>query len=156
MFCPSNAQNSIVQSFPESKYSFTGRLSLCIVTESNTCQQLARLRCYLYTNDAEKVYDRKDDFQKFQKLIFPYKLSECHIKKKPKLFFEKRSNFLAYRTNLFLINRKLLFLIFYFSSSLGNQKTTGTHCFMNGLSLLTHTIVLFNLSLKTNTLLPVV
>ena len=76
------------------------------------CQQLGRLRCYHYTNDAEKVYDRKNDFQKFQTLILPYKFSECHIKKKPKLLFEKRSCFFACQTNLFLINRKLLFLIF--------------------------------------------
>ena len=96
MFCPSNAHNSIVQSFPENNYSFTGRLRVWIVPESKPCQQLGRLRCYLYTNNAEKVYDQRDDFHKFQTLIVPYKLSECHIKKKPKLLFEKRSNFFAY------------------------------------------------------------
>ena len=89
IFCPSNAHNSNAQSFPEIKYSFTARLSLCIVRESNPCQQLGRLLCYHYTNDAEKVFDRRDESQNFQTWIFPDKYSECHIRKKPKLFFEK-------------------------------------------------------------------
>ena len=135
MFCPSNAHNSIVQSFPENIHSFIGRLSLRIVPESKPFQQLGRLRCYHYTNDTEKVYDWRDEFQKFQTLIFPYKLSECHIKKKPKLLFEKRSSFFANQTNLFLINRKLLFLICYFLRSLGSQKTTWIFYFMIVLSL---------------------
>ena len=47
LICPSNAYNNNVQSFPENKYSFTGRLSLCIVRESNRCQQLGRLLAML-------------------------------------------------------------------------------------------------------------
>ena len=47
IFCPSNAHNSNVQSFPENKYSFTGCLRLCIVRESNQCQQLGRLLAML-------------------------------------------------------------------------------------------------------------
>ena len=81
IFCPSNEHNSNVQSFPENKYSFTGRLSLCVVRESNRCQQFGRLLWYHYTNDAEKVYDRRDQFQNFQTWIFHYTFSECHIKK---------------------------------------------------------------------------
>ena len=81
IFCPSDAHNSIAQSFPEIKCSFTARLSLCIVRESNPCQQLGRLLCYHYTNDAEKVYDRRDEFQNFQTWIFPYTFSKCHSKK---------------------------------------------------------------------------
>ena len=81
MFYPSNAHNSIVQSFPENKYSFTGRLSLCIIPESKPCQQRGRLRCYHYTNDIETVYDRRDDFQKFQTLTsrsFKLSINEKH------------------------------------------------------------------------------
>ena len=81
LFCPSNAQNSYAQSFPESKYSFTGRLSLCIVPESNLCQHLGRLPCYHYTNNTETVYDRRDDFQKFQTLTsrsFKLSINEKH------------------------------------------------------------------------------
>ena len=66
IFCPSNAHNSNAQSFPENKYSFTALLSLCIVWESNPCQQIGNLLCYHYTNDAEKVYDRRDEFQTFK------------------------------------------------------------------------------------------
>ena len=84
ILCPSNAHNSNFHYFPEKKYSFTGRLSLFIVRESNPCQQLGRLLCYHYTNDAEKAYDRRDQFQNFQTWIFPYTFSEFHIKKKPK------------------------------------------------------------------------
>ena len=86
VFCPSTAHSSNVQSFPENNYSFTDHLSLCIEREVNPYQQLRRLLCYLFTNDAEKVFDRRDEFQKFQTLIFLYKFSECQIKKKPKLF----------------------------------------------------------------------
>ena len=93
IFCPSDAHNSIAQSFPEIKCSFTARLSLCIVRESNPCQQLGRLLCYHYTDDAGKVYDRRDEFQNFQTWIFPYTFSKCHSKKKSKKFFEKRSKF---------------------------------------------------------------
>ena len=75
---------SNVQSFPEKKYSFTGRLSLCIVRESNPFQQFGRLLSYHYINDAEKVYDRRGEFQNFQTWFFPWTFSECHIKKKPK------------------------------------------------------------------------
>ena len=81
LFCPSNAHNSIVQSFPENKYSFTGRLSVCIVPESKPCQQRGRLRCYHYTNDTETVYNRRDDFQKFQTLTsrsFKLSINEKH------------------------------------------------------------------------------
>ena len=50
LFCPFNAYNSNVQSFPENKYSFTVRLSFCIFRESNSCQQLGSLplhqRCW--------------------------------------------------------------------------------------------------------------
>ena len=99
-FFPSNAHNSNVQTFPKTTHSFTGRLILCIVRESKPCQQLGRL-CYHYTNDAEKVYDQRDQFQNFQTWLFHYTFSECHIKKKPKLFFEKRSNFFANQTILF-------------------------------------------------------
>ena len=84
IYCPSNAHNSNAQSFPEIKNFFTGRLSLCIVRESNPCQQLGRRLCYQYTNDAVKDYDQKDEFQNFQTWIFPYTFSECYIKKKPK------------------------------------------------------------------------
>ena len=85
VFCPCNAHNSNVQSFPEIKYSFTALLSLCIVRESNPSQQLGSLLCYHHTNDAEKVNDRRDQFQNYQTWIFPYTFSECHIKKKPKI-----------------------------------------------------------------------
>ena len=85
IFCPSNAHNSNAQSSPEIKYSFTARLSLCIVRESNPCQQLGRLLCYHYTNNAEKCYDRRDEIQNFQTWIFPYTISKCHSKKKPKI-----------------------------------------------------------------------
>ena len=135
MFCPSNAHNSNVQSFPENKYSFTGGVSLCIVRKSNPCKQLGRLLCYHYSNDAEKGDDQSGDFQKFQTLIFPCNFSECLIKKKSKLLFEKRNGFLANQTKLFLINRKLLFLVCFFSRSLESQKTTGNYYFMNILSL---------------------
>ena len=101
IFCPSNAHNSNAQSFPENKYSFTALLSLCIVRESNPCQQIGKLLFYHYTNDAEKVYDRRDEFQNFQTWIFPYTFSKCHSKKKPKKFSEKRSKFFANQTNLF-------------------------------------------------------
>ena len=84
IICPSNAHNSNVQSFPEIKNFFTGRMSLCIVRESNPCQQLGRRLCYHYTNDAVKYYDQRDQFQNFQTWIFHYTFSECHIKKKPK------------------------------------------------------------------------
>ena len=92
---------SNAQSFPEIKYSFTALLSLCIVRESNPCQQLGKLLCYHYTNDPAKVYDRRDEFQNFQTWIFPYTFSKCHSKKKPKKFSEKRSKFFANQTNLF-------------------------------------------------------
>ena len=101
IFCTSDAHISNAQYFPEIKYSFTARLSLCIVRESNPCQQLGRLLCYHYTNDAENGYDRRDEFQNFQTWIFPYTFSKCHSKKKPKKFFEKRSKFFANQTNLF-------------------------------------------------------
>ena len=71
IFFPSNAHNSNVQTFPKITHSFTGRLILCIVRESNPCQQFGRLLCYHYTNDAAKVYDRRDEFQNFQTWIFP-------------------------------------------------------------------------------------
>ena len=156
MFFPSNAHNSNVQSFPENKYSFTGRLNLCIVQRSNPCQQLGRLLCYHYSNDAERGYDQSGDFQKFQTLIFPCKFSECLIKKKSKLLFEKRNGFLANQTKLFLINRKLLFLVCFFSRSLESQKNDRKLLFHDCFVSVTHTIVRFNLSLKTNGFLPVV
>ena len=81
IFCPSNAHNSNVQSFPDIKNFLTGRMSLCIVRESNPCQLLGRRLCYHYTNDAAKDYDQRDDFQNFQTWIFHYTFSECHIKK---------------------------------------------------------------------------
>ena len=43
--------------------------------------------CYPTTTptiDAEKVYDRRPEFQNLQTWIFSYKYSECHIKKKTK------------------------------------------------------------------------
>ena len=86
IFCPSNAHNSNFQSSPENKNSFTARLSLCIVRDSNSCQQLISLLRYHYTNDAEKIYDQRDEFQNFQTWILPYKYSKCHIKKKTKIF----------------------------------------------------------------------
>ena len=70
MFCPSNAQNIIVQSFPENKYSFTGRLSVWIVPESKPCQQLGLLRCYQYTNDTEKSKDEEINFRIFKHWLF--------------------------------------------------------------------------------------
>ena len=99
VICTSNAHNSEVQSLPEKKYSFTDRLSLSLVLESNPCQQLVSLLRYHFTNDNEKIYDRRDDFQNFQPWILHYTFSECHIKKK--LIFEKRSKFFANQTNLF-------------------------------------------------------
>ena len=84
LFCPSNAHNSNVQSFHEIKNFFTGRMSLCIVRESNPCQQLGRRLCYHYTNDAVRDYDQRYEFQNFQTWIFLYTFSECYIKKKPK------------------------------------------------------------------------
>ena len=153
IFCPSNTHNSKVQSFPENKYSFTARLSLCIVRESNPCQQLGRLLCYHYINDAEKVYDRRDDFQNFQTRIFPYTFSECYIKKKPKKFFENLSKFFANQTNLFSFIESCC--CFWFVSSQGQwelkkrQEFTISWYFVP----LTHTIVMLNLSLKLNILL---
>ena len=82
VICPSNAHKSEVQSLPENKYSFTDRLSLSLVLESNPCQQLVSLLRYHYTNDNEKNYDRRDEFQNFQPWILHYTFSECHIKKK--------------------------------------------------------------------------
>ena len=136
IICPSNAQNSNVQSFPEIKNFFPGRMSLCIVQESNPCQQLGRRLCYHYTNNAVKDYDQRDEFQNFQLWIFPYTFSECYIRKKPKSFFEKRSKFFAKQTNLFSFNRKLLlFLVCYFSRSMGIQKTTRIYYFRSIFSI---------------------
>ena len=70
MFCPSNAHNSIVQFFPENKYSFTGRLSVWILPESKPCQQLGMLRCYQYTNDTEKSKDEEINFRTFKHWLF--------------------------------------------------------------------------------------
>ena len=151
IFCPSNAHNSN-DSFPEFKYSFTARLSLCIVRESDPCQQLGKLLCYHYTNDAEKVYDRRDEFQNFQKRIFPYTFSKCHSKKKPKKFCEKRSKFFANQTNLFSLIESCRF---WFVTSKGQwefkkrQEITISWYFVP----LTHTIVM-TLSLNLNILLP--
>ena len=50
----------------------------------------------------------------------------------------------------------MLFLVCYFSRSVGVQKTTRVFLFREYFVPLTHTIVKLNLSLKTNTLLPVV
>ena len=101
IFCSFNAHKSNVQSFPDIKNFFTGRMSLCIVWESNPCQLLGRRLCYHYTNDSAKDYDQSDEFQNFQTWIFPYTFSECYIKKKPKYFFEKLSKFFANQTNMF-------------------------------------------------------
>ena len=114
------AHNSNVQTFPEITYSFTGRMILCIVRESNPRQQLGRLLCYHYTNDVEKAYDRRDQFQKFQTWVFHYTFSECHIKKKPKKFFEKRSELFANQTNLFSLIESCC--CFWFVSSQGQWK----------------------------------
>ena len=84
IFCPSNAHNSNVQSFPYIKNLSSGRMSLCIVRESNPCQLLGRRLRYHYTNEAAKDFDQRDEFQNFQTWIFPYTFSECYIKKKPK------------------------------------------------------------------------
>ena len=154
VFCPSNAHHSNVQSFPEIKYSFTALLNLCIVRESIPCQQLGRLLCYHYTNYAEKVYDRRDEFQNFQSWIFPYTFSKCHGKKKPKKFCEKRSKFFANQTNLFSLIESCC--CFWFVTSKGQwefkkrQEFTISWYFVP----LTHTIVMLNLSLKLNILLP--
>ena len=170
IFCHSNAHNSNAQSFPEIKYSFTARLSaqffpkikysftarlsLCIVRESNPCQQLGRLLCYHYTNDAENVYDRRYESQNFQTWIFPYTFSKCHSKKKPKNFSEKRSKFFANQTNLFSFIESCC--CFWFVDSQGQwelkkrQEFTISWYFVP----LTHTKVLLNLSLKINILLP--
>ena len=51
--------------------------------------------------------------------------------KKPKLFFERRSSFFANQTNFFLINRKLSFLVCYFSRFLGIQKEKRIFYFLN-------------------------
>ena len=59
IICPSNALNSNVQSFSEIKNFFTGRMSLCIVWESNPCEQLGRRLCYHYTNDADRGLQSK-------------------------------------------------------------------------------------------------
>ena len=153
IFCPSDAHNSIAQAFPEIKCSFTARLSLCIVRESNPCQQLGRLLCYHYTNDAEKVYDRGDEFQNFQTWIFPYTFSKCHSKKKPKKFFEKRSKFFANQTNLFSFIESCC--CFWFVSSQGQWEFKKRQEFTISwyFEPLTHTIVMLNLSLKLNILL---
>ena len=125
IFFPSNAHNSNAQSFSEIKNSVTARLSLCIVREANPCQQLGRLLCYHYTNDAEKTYDRNDEFQNFQTWIFPYTFSKCHIKKKTKKFFEKRIKLFANQKNLFsFIESCCFFLVCFFFRSMGIQKTT--------------------------------
>ena len=134
-FCPSNAHNSKIHSFPENKYSCTGRLSLCIVRESNPCQQFGRLLWYHYTNDAEKAYDRRGEFQNFQTWIFPYTFSECYIKKKPKLFFEKRSKFFANQTNLFSLIESCCFFWFVTSQDQWEFKNDKNLYFMSNLSL---------------------
>ena len=154
IFCPSNAHNSNVQSFPEIEYLFTGCLSLCIVLESNPCHQLGRRLCYHYTNDAAKVDDRRDERQNFQTWIFPYTFSKCHIKKKPKQFYEKRSKFFANQTNLFSFIESCC--CFWFFKSQGQwefkkrQEFTISWYFVP----LTQTILLLYLSLKLNVLLP--
>ena len=58
----------------------TNILSATSSKNQNESLQLERLLCYHYANDAEKVYDRRDEFQIFQ-IWFFYKYSECHIKK---------------------------------------------------------------------------
>ena len=152
IFCTSDAHNSNAQYFPEIKYSFTARLSLCIVRESNPCQQLGRLLCYHYTNDAEKVYDRRDEFQNFQSWIFPYTFSKCHSKKIPKKFCEKRSKFFANQTNLFSLIESCRF---WFVTSKGQWEFKKRQEFNISWYFvpLTHTIVMLNLSLKLNILL---
>ena len=107
IFFSSNAHKSNVQTFPKITHSFTGPLILCIVRESNPCQQLGRLLCYHNTNDAEKVYDRRDQFQNFQTWIFHYTFSECHIKKNQNYSLRSGVVFSLTRLVFFLINRKL-------------------------------------------------
>ena len=153
IFCPSNAHNSNAQSFPEIKYYFTALLSLCIVRESNPFQQLGRLLCYHYTNDAEKGYDRRDEFQNIQTWIFPYTFSKCHSKKKPKLFFEKLIVFSLTRLLCFSLIESCvsdLLLLEVIGKSKNDKKLLFYECFVP----LTHTIVKLNLFLKTNTVLP--
>ena len=55
--------------------------------------------------------------------------------KKIKTILEKRRSFFANQTKLFFFNRKLLFLVCYFSRSMGIQKTTRIYYFMYFLSL---------------------
>ena len=135
VFCPSNAHNSNVQSFPEIRYSFTARLSLCIVRESNPCQQLGRLLCYHYTNDAEKVNDRRDESQNFQTWIFPDKYSECNIRKNQHYSLRSGVVFLLTRLICFSLIESCRFLVCFFSRTLGIQKETRIYYFMNFLSL---------------------
>ena len=135
VICPSNAYNSKVQSLPENKNSFIARLSLCIVRKSNPCLQLISLLRYHYNNDAEKMYDRRDEHQNFQTWILPYKYSECHIKKNQNYSLRRGRIFFANQINFFLINRKLSFLVCYFSRTLGIQKETRIYYFTNVLSL---------------------
>ena len=60
VFCPSNEHNSNVQPFLKNKYTFTGRLKLCIVLESKPCQQLRRLLCYYYTNCRKTKFESSE------------------------------------------------------------------------------------------------
>ena len=154
IFCPPNAHNNNFQSFPEKKYSCTGRLSLCIVRESNPCQQLGRLLCYHYTNDAEKANDRRDQFQNYQTWIFPYTFSECHIKKNQNNSLRSGINFSLTRTicshssKAVVVSGLLLLKVNWISK---NDKNLQFHEYF---VTLTHTIVMLNLSLKLNIRLP--
>ena len=130
VFCPFFAHNSNVQSFPEIKYSFTGR------------------------HDAEKVNDRRDQFQYYQTWIFPYTFSECHIKKKPKITLWEAEYFFANQIIRFSLIESCRFW-FVTSQGFGDSKRAKNVRFHEYFVPLMHTIVMFNLSLKLNTLLPV-
>ena len=122
VICPSNAHKSNVQSFPEIKNSLTGRLRLCIVRESNLCQQLGRLLCYHYTNDAAKVCDRGDESQNFQTWNFPDKYSECHIRKNQHYSLRSGVVFSLTRLICFSPIESCRFVVCYFSRTLVLKK----------------------------------
>ena len=130
-------------------------MCLCIVRESNPCQQLGKLLCYHYTNDAETVYDRRDDFQIFQTWIFPYKYSECHIKKNQNYSLRSGAVFSLTRLICFSLTESCRFW-FVTCQGFGDSKRDKNSQFHEYFVPLTHTIVMLNLSLKLNILLPIV
>ena len=142
IFCPSNAHNSNVQSVPGIKYSFSALLSLCIVREPNPPQQLGRLLCYHYTNDAEKVYDRRDEFQTCKLGFFLTNILSVTSKRNQN--YSLRSG-VVIRLICFSLIKSCRFW-FVTSQGFGDSKRDKNSLFHEYFVFLTHTIVKFNLS----------